>query len=203
MHKIESFINRLLKPYRNYIDVQQKKEEILLQLEKDATKYYNQGYDDDEINDLLKQSVAKIWRRLDKVIMVDRARFFKLAANHYLLFSLLAIALLLPAVLLGATPFYFVPYLIFLIPLLIFRLCLKSNPGKMKINVFKMHRHHIYMFFVWFVVVFLALTAIVTEYISEQFGIKDCLFHIYFILVSFIVPISYYTVDHVVKECRY
>lgn len=202
MHRIESFINRLLKPYRNYIDVQEKKEEILLQLEKDATKYHNQGYDEEEINDLLKHSVAKIWMRIDKVILVDRARFFKLVSNHYLLFTLLALVLLLPIVFLGATPVYLVPYVIVLVPLLIFRLCLKSNPGKMKINVFKMHRHHIHMFYIWFVVVFLALTAIITEYISEQFGIKECLFHIYFILVSVIVPISYYTVDHVVKECR-
>ncbi len=201
MDEIERYIDRLLRPYHNIIDVSEQKKQLMLGLDKKAAMFRHQGYDHEEIDCLIKNSLLHLWHEIEKEISVDKRKFVKKSRLHILGYLILILGLMMPGILAGGH--LWLPSIIIgmIIICILSYLMAERYSGLIHINVYKLKYRKRELMVFWLVFLFISSVVCITEYEDGRFTYTQLVINMYFLLVTGFIPIALYRIDCVIKKC--
>lgn len=201
MGDVEKYLDHILKPYTDIIDVKGYKKETLIKLTEKAEEYRKQGYDREEIEDLLKRSLSKLHFILDQDIIVDLYLFKRQTILHFLMYSILCLFFLIPTFIcplgIGA-----ISVMIFLILVLgISYVTVNDYHRKLNINVYYLKHRKVTLFSIWVIITFINTVVWVTEYAQKAIDFIHLMANLAVPMILVILPIAFLTINRVIYRC--
>lgn len=201
MNEIERYIDHLLRPYQNIIDVSEKKKQLMDGLDRQTEMFREQGYDHDEIDGLIKHSLHRLWHQIEKEIAVDKVSFVKKSRLHFMAYLTAALILMIPGLLAGGK--IWIPLIVVGLIFISFLsyLMAERNSGMIHINIYLLNHRKRELLAVWIVFLFINSVVCITEYQEGALSLIQYIIDLYFPLVTLLIPLSLYKLDRVIKKC--
>lgn len=206
MNGIERYIDHLLRPYHNIIDVSERKKELMEGLDRQAEAFRQQGYDHDEIEGLIKRSLHHLWHQIEKEIVVDKTQFVKKSRLHFMRYLFITLLFMVPGILAGGKLWFPLIILGLIFFCLLSYLMANKNTGTLQINVYLLNHRKREFLALWIIFLFINSIVCTTEYQDGTLIFKQYMIDLYYPLATLFIPLSLYKLDRVlsklVGECK-